>query len=112
MSKPAAIHADLTAAQIQERIDALTAKLGAVLDARKAAHVHAAIEPSAWIERCACGARRVVVSVTSLVATRQRRTVTAFWRLDPHPTPDPAGLARWIDRAHRLLASGQIGLAV
>ena len=44
MSKPAAIHADLTAAQIQERIDALTAKLGAVLDARKAAHVHAAIE--------------------------------------------------------------------
>ena len=26
-----------------------------------------------------------------------------------YPTPDPAGLARWIDRAHRLLASGQIG---
>lgn len=36
-------------------------------------------------------------------------TVTAFWRLAPDPTPDPAGLARWIARAHRLLASGQIG---
>jgi hypothetical protein len=50
-----------------------------------------------------------VVLVTSLAATRPRRTVTAFWRLDPHPTPDPAGLDRWIARAHRLLASGQIG---
>lgn len=54
---------------------------------------------------------RQVVSVTSLVATRPRRTVTAFWRLAPDPTPDLAGLARWIDRAHRLLASGQIGVA-
>lgn len=49
--------------------------------------------------------------MTLLAATRPRRTVTAFWRLTPHPTPDPAGLDRWIDRAHRLLASGQIGLA-
>lgn len=47
----------------------------------------------------------------TIAATRPRRTVTAFWRLAPDPTPDPAGLARWIDRAHRLLASGQIGLA-
>lgn len=52
---------------------------------------------------------RQVVLVTSLAATRPRRTVTAFWRLDPHHTPDPAGLDRWIARAHRLLASGQIG---
>lgn len=37
------------------------------------------------------------------------RTVTTFHVLDPHPTPDPAGLARWVARAHRLLASGQIG---
>lgn len=42
---------------------------------------------------------------------RPRRTVTTFWRLAPTPTPDAAGLARWIDRAHRLLESGQIGLA-
>lgn len=40
-----------------------------------------------------------------------RRTVTAFWRLAPNLTPDAAGLARWIARAHRLLASGQIGSA-
>jgi hypothetical protein len=49
--------------------------------------------------------------VTSLAATGPRLTVTAFWRLAPHPTPDDAGLDRWIARAHRLLASGQIGLA-
>jgi len=47
--------------------------------------------------------------VTALAATRPRLTVTAFWRLAPTPTPDPAGLDRWIARAHRLLASGQIG---
>jgi hypothetical protein len=40
---------------------------------------------------------------------RPRLTVTAFWRLTPTPTPDVTGLARWIARAHRLLASGQIG---
>ena len=39
------------------------------------------------------------------------RTVTTFHLLDPNPTPDPAGLARWVTRAHRLLASGQIGYA-
>ena len=31
--------------------------------------------------------------------------------LAPHPTPDAAGLARWVARAQRLLASGQIGYA-
>lgn len=47
----------------------------------------------------------------TIAATRPRLTVTAFWRLSPQFTPDPAGLDRWIARAHRLLASGQIGLA-
>jgi hypothetical protein len=27
-----------------------------------------------------------------------------FFRLDPDPTPDPAGLARWVARAHRLIS--------
>ena len=39
------------------------------------------------------------------------RSLTLFFRLTPHPTPDPAGLARWVARAQRLLASGQIGHA-
>ncbi len=47
----------------------------------------------------------------TLAATRPRRTVTAFWRLSPHPTPDAAGLDRWIARTHRLLESNQIGFA-
>lgn len=45
----------------------------------------------------------------ALATTRRRLTVTAFWRLSPTPTPDAAGLDRWIARAHRLLESGQIG---
>lgn len=49
--------------------------------------------------------------MTAIAATRPRLTVTAFWRLSPTPTPDLAGLDRWIARAHRLLASGQIGIA-
>jgi len=47
--------------------------------------------------------------VTALATTRRRLTVTAFWRLSPTLLPDPAGLDRWIARAHRLLESGQIG---
>ena len=47
--------------------------------------------------------------MTAIAATRPRLTVTAFWRLSPTTPPDPAGLYRWIARANRLLASGQIG---
>ena len=47
--------------------------------------------------------------MTTLSIPRPRLTVTAFWRLSPTTTPDPAGLYRWIARANRLLASGQIG---
>lgn len=49
--------------------------------------------------------------MTAIAIPRPRLTVTTFWRLTPHPTPDPAGLARWIAQAHRLLLSGQIGSA-
>lgn len=49
--------------------------------------------------------------MTALATTRRRLTVTSFWRLSPNPMPDPAGLDRWIARAHRLLESGQIGIA-
>lgn len=39
--------------------------------------------------------------MTTLSIPRPRLTITAFYRLDPDPTPDPAGLARWVARAQR-----------
>lgn len=47
--------------------------------------------------------------MTTLSIPRPRLTVTAFWRLAPHPTPDAAGFARWSARAHRAISSGAIG---
>lgn len=44
--------------------------------------------------------------MTTLSIPRPRRTVTAFYRLEPDPTPDAAGFARWSARASRAIAGG------
>ena len=47
--------------------------------------------------------------MTTLSIPRPRLTVTAFYRLSPHPTPDAAGFARWSARASRAIAGGRVG---
>lgn len=47
--------------------------------------------------------------MTTLSITRPRLTITAFYRLAPHPTPDAAGFSRWSERASQAIAGGRVG---
>ena len=47
--------------------------------------------------------------MTTLTIPRPRLTVTAFYRLEPDPTPDAAGFARRSARASRAIAGGRVG---
>ena len=47
--------------------------------------------------------------MTTIARRRPRLTVTAFYRLEPDPTPDAAGFARWSARASQAISGGRVG---
>ena len=47
--------------------------------------------------------------MTTIAIPRPRLTITAFFRLDPGPTPDAAGFSRWSARASQAIAGGRVG---